>query len=133
MAEMRAPTQTIHTRNREFWTKFFSLYESLPALWDSRSPLYKIRAAKIAGYDILVEKLREIEPNADREDVLRKINIFRTNFRREISRINMSNKMGKQYKTTLWYFKLLSFLKTQENRRERKVTPDGEKCILVSK
>ncbi|XP_075162286.1 uncharacterized protein LOC142234965 [Haematobia irritans] len=126
--------QAIHSiHNKQFWTEFFCLYESQPALWDVNSPLYKNRQVKCSSYDIMVNKLKEIEPDSDREDVLRKINIFRTNYRRECSRINSSLLEGRPYKSTLWYFDLLSFLQTAETRRERKrklVDDDGEKSIM---
>lgn len=128
--------QAIHSiHNKKFWTEFFYLYESLPALWDVNNPLYKNRQVKGDAYDIMVDKLREIEPTADREDVLRKINIFRTNYRRECSRINLSLQEGRQYKSTLWYFDLMNFLQTADTRRERKrkIIDDGiEKSIMVS-
>ncbi|XP_065361716.1 uncharacterized protein LOC135955299 [Calliphora vicina] len=125
--------QSIHSiHNKKFWTEFFYLYESLPALWDMNNPLYKNRQVKCDAYDIMVDKLREIEPNADREDVLRKINIFRTNYRRECSRINTSLQEGKHYQSTLWYFDLLCFLQTTDTRRDRKrkLDDDGEKSIM---
>lgn len=134
---MSARRQSIHSiHNKKFWTEFFYLYESLPALWDMNNPLYKNRQVKCDAYDIMVDKLREIEPNADREDVLRKINIFRTNYRRECSRINMSLQEGRHYQSTLWYFDLLCFLQTADTRRDRKrklmIDDDGEKSIMVS-
>ncbi|KAM7354992.1 uncharacterized protein ACRADG_001257 [Cochliomyia hominivorax] len=127
--------QSIHSiHNKKFWTEFFYLYESLPALWDMNNPLYKNRQVKCDAYDIMVDKLREIEPKADREDVLRKINIFRTNYRRECSRINASLQEGRHYQSTLWYFDLLCFLQTTDSRRDRKRklldNNDGEKSIM---
>ncbi|XP_073838788.1 uncharacterized protein [Musca autumnalis] len=127
----RQSMNSIH--HKQFWTEFFCLYESQPALWDINSSQYKNRHLKCEAYDILVEKLREIEPDSDREDVLRKINIFRTNYRRECARINNSLHEGRPYHSTLWYFDLLSFLQTAESRRERKrkLVPDnGEKSIM---
>lgn len=131
---MSTQRQTIHSiHNKKFWTEFFYLYESLPELWDVNNPMYKNRQVKCDAYDIMVEKLRDIEPNADREDVLRKINIFRTNFRRECSRINISLKEGRHYQSTLWYFDLLCFLQTPDTKRDRKrkLGDDGEKSIMV--
>ncbi|XP_023303628.2 uncharacterized protein LOC111685592 isoform X1 [Lucilia cuprina] len=130
---MTTHRQSIHSiHNKKFWTEFFYLYESLPALWDMNNPLYKNRQVKCDAYDIMVDKLCEIEPNADREDVLRKINIFRTNYRRECSRINMSIQEGRHYQSTLWYFDLLCFLQTADTRRDRKrkLDDDGEKSIM---
>ncbi|XP_039963438.1 uncharacterized protein LOC120776653 isoform X1 [Bactrocera tryoni] len=128
MANARPHAHTID--KRAFWTEFFALYESLPALWDLSNPLYKDRQSKTHGYEMLVMKMREIDPHACREDVLRKINIFRTNYRRECTRIKASNQMGKRYNTSLWYFHMLDFLQSQEFRKERKRVPNSEKKIL---
>ncbi|XP_053952783.1 uncharacterized protein LOC128859751 [Anastrepha ludens] len=115
---------------RAFWTEFFALYESLPALWDLNDPSYKDKQSRAHGYEILVMKMREIDPSACREDVLRKINIFRTNYRRECTRIKASNRMGKMYTTSLWYFHMLNFLHSQEFRKDRRRMPNEEKKIL---
>ncbi|XP_004525710.1 uncharacterized protein LOC101450839 [Ceratitis capitata] len=128
MANTRQHAHTVG--KRAFWTEFFALYESLPALWDLTDPAYKDRQSKANGYDMLVMKMREINPRACRDDVLRKINIFRTNYRRECSRIKTSNEQGKHYSTSLWYFHMLNFLQSVEFRKERKRFPDGEKKIL---
>ncbi|XP_067642548.1 uncharacterized protein [Eurosta solidaginis] len=128
MANARQPPQALGKRT--FWTEFFALYESLPALWDMNDPLYKDRQCKTQGYEVLITKMREIDPYACREDVLRKINIFRTNYRRECARIKASNRMGKRYTTSLWYFKMLNFLQNQDPRKDRKRVQYDEKKIL---
>ncbi|XP_036336476.1 uncharacterized protein LOC118746696 [Rhagoletis pomonella] len=128
MSNARQHAQTIG--KRAFWTEFFALYESLPSLWDLNDPSYKDRQSKAHGYEMLVMKMREIDPHACREDVLRKINIFRTNYRRECARIKTSYRMGKRYTTSLWYFHMLNFLQTQEFRKDRKRLPNEEKKIL---
>ncbi|KAL9910448.1 uncharacterized protein ACN427_005109 isoform 2-T2 [Glossina fuscipes fuscipes] len=133
MSTYRQPVHSVH--NKRFWTEFFSLYKSFPALWDTNNAMYKDRQMKFEAYGVMVEKLREIEPNAEREDVLRRINIFRTNFRRECSRISKNLQEGKNYKSTLWYFDLLRFLHAQptsDTRREkrRKLSEPGENSIM---
>uniref|UniRef100_A0A1A9WC85 MADF domain-containing protein n=1 Tax=Glossina brevipalpis TaxID=37001 RepID=A0A1A9WC85_9MUSC len=133
MSTYRQPVHSVH--NKRFWTEFFSLYKSFPALWDMNSSLYKDRQMKFEAYGVMVEKLREIEPNAEREDVLRKINIFRTNFRRECARISRNLQEGKNYKSTLWYFDLLRFLHAQptsDTRRakRRKLNESNENSIM---
>lgn len=106
----------MNTRDRQFWTEFLLLYRSLPAVWKVKSPEYSSRALKTAGYDQLVIKLREVEPHADRALVVKKINSFRTNFRRDLRKRAEGEESG--FESTLWYFELLGFLEGQEESEE---------------
>lgn len=106
----------MNTRDRQFWTEFLLLYRSLPAVWKVKSPEYSSRALKTAGYDQLVIKLREVEPHADRALVVKKINSFRTNFRRDLRKRAEAEEAG--FESTLWYFELLGFLEGQEESEE---------------
>ncbi|XP_030372982.1 uncharacterized protein LOC115622971 [Scaptodrosophila lebanonensis] len=102
---------------RQFWREFLALYESLPELWDARNLNYRHRDCKYEAYDVLQRKLQELEPNATRYDVQRRINIFRTNYRRERLRILKQQSLGVQsdvVKPTLWFYDFMSFLLTQE-------------------
>lgn len=103
----------MNSRDRQFWTEFLELYRSLPAVWKVKSPEYSSRALKSAGYEQLVLKLREVEPDADRAVVVKKINSFRTNFRRDLRKRDQSSE-EEPFESTLWYFELLSFLEGQE-------------------
>lgn len=104
------------SRDRQFWTEFLLLYRSLPAVWKVKSPEYSSRALKSAGYEQLVIKLREVEPHANRALVVKKINSFRTNFRRDLRRRTEGEGLGEEpFKSTLWYFELLGFLEGQES------------------
>ncbi|XP_026847958.1 uncharacterized protein LOC6598868 [Drosophila persimilis] len=104
----------MNSRDRQFWTEFLLLYRSLPAVWKVRSPQYSSRAMKSAGYEQLVGKLREVEPHANRSLVVKKINSFRTNFRRDQRKREQCSEEGLPFESTLWYFDLLGFLEGQD-------------------
>ncbi|XP_022220393.2 uncharacterized protein LOC111072690 [Drosophila obscura] len=112
----------MNSRDRQFWTEFLLLYRSLPAVWKVRSPQYSSRAMKTAGYEQLVGKLREVEPHANRPLVVKKINSFRTNFRRDQRKREQCVEEGLPFESTLWYFDLLGFLEGQD---EAAVTSQG--------
>ncbi|KAH8259516.1 hypothetical protein KR026_005816 [Drosophila bipectinata] len=114
----------MNSRDRKFWTEFLQLYRSLPAVWQTRSPEYSIRSLKTAGYESLVQKLREVEPEANRLLVVKKINSFRTNFRRDVRRRDQCLAKGQPFQSTLWYFEILGFLEGQDGDKRGFKTED---------
>jgi len=68
-------------QNREFWREFISIYKDLPEVWKIKSDVCNNRNLKAAAYDKLSEKLKEIEPRADRDMVKKKINTLRSGYR----------------------------------------------------
>ena len=62
-----------------------------PCLWKIKSKDYYNKNAKQAAQDVLIEKLREIEPDANRSACVRKINSLRSNFRRELKKVGGLN------------------------------------------
>ncbi|KAL4705387.1 hypothetical protein ACJJTC_002410 [Scirpophaga incertulas] len=78
----------------------------------------------------LVEKYKAIDPNANREIVVKKINNLRTTYKKEINKIKKSCKSGagtdEIYTPRLWYFELLSFLYDQEVPRPSKSNIDED-------
>lgn len=101
----------------DFLTEFIQLYRSFPCLWQVRYKGYKDRLLRNRAYDTLVQKLREVNPIADRETVIRKINTLRTAFRREYKKVRSSQRMVKnprqRYKSSLWYYDILKFVAEQ--------------------
>ncbi|XP_011193136.2 uncharacterized protein LOC105218947 isoform X1 [Zeugodacus cucurbitae] len=94
------------TAERKFIIEFINLYHSLPALWDINIPSYQNRAMKNKQYEILLEKYREIMPNADKSDVKKKIATLRSNYQREVKRLQTS----KLKEPALYYYDAISFL-----------------------
>ena len=104
--------------DKKFWHEFLDLYKDMPALWKIKSPEYSNRIIKNSCYEELVKKLKEINNDANREMVVKKINTFRTTYRKELKKVRASEKSGAGvedvYEPTLWYFPVLSFLEDQE-------------------
>lgn len=114
--------------SREFLTDFISLYESFPCIWRVKSKEYSDRDKKGEAYERLVEKFKEIDVNASRETVVKKVNSLRSVYRKELAKVNKSIRSGagedEIYKPSLWYFDLLHFLNDQETPRPSRNTMD---------
>ena len=97
--------------SREFTEEFIKLYESEPCLWNVKSKEYHDRNKKDTAYGKLVNKQQEIESNATKDSVIKKINNLRSAYRKENKKIKQSIKSGTSadtvYKPRLWYFSLL--------------------------
>ncbi|XP_067616601.1 uncharacterized protein [Eurosta solidaginis] len=117
--------------NKRFWCEFFDLYRELPALWKIKSADYSNRTLKSSSYQKMVEKLKEIYPEANREMAVKKINSFRTTYRKELKKVKDSQKLGAGtddiYEPILWYYDKLSFLEDQEECIEGTSTMDIKK------
>ncbi|KAH8303524.1 hypothetical protein KR018_000274 [Drosophila ironensis] len=107
---------------RQFWREFLALYQGMPELWDAHHVNYRNKELRNRAYELLQAKLREIQPNATRTEVGRRINIFRTNYRREQMRILKQKELGLHSdlcKPTLWFYDYMGFLLTQETFQHR--------------
>lgn len=107
---------------RQFWREFLALYQGMPELWDVHHLNYRNKELRNRAYELLERKLREIQPNATRTEVGRRINIFRTNYRREQMRILKQKELGLHSdlcKPTLWFYDYMGFLLTQETFQHR--------------
>lgn len=98
--------------------EFIELYKSEPCLWRVKSKDYHNRPLRDAAYTKLLTKLKESEPDAVKDTVIKKINNLRSNFRKEKKKFDASKKSGAAtddlYKTTLWYYNLFDFLGDQD-------------------
>ncbi|KXJ71905.1 hypothetical protein RP20_CCG019416 [Aedes albopictus] len=100
--------------HRAIMEEFLELYRSLPCLWKMQSKEYADRKMKTEAYQLMVKKLAELEPDADRVAVIRKINNIRSNYRKEKRKVLASRAEGGQYVPTLWYYPLMGFLDGQD-------------------
>ncbi|XP_060654024.1 uncharacterized protein LOC132789780 [Drosophila nasuta] len=119
---MAALPDRFNAGKRLFWCEFLKLYEQMPELWNVHNLDYRNKELRNESYEILQTKLKEIEPNATKADVGRRINIFRTNYRREQMRIWKQQELGLHpnlCKPTLWFYENMSFLQTQESFQHR--------------
>lgn len=104
--------------DREFWGEFFQLYKEQPCLWQIKSKDYLNKYKKNEAYGKLAEKLKEKYPDATTDLVKKKINIYRSNFRKEAKKVQDSMRSGSGtddvYTPTWAYYEDLMFLKDQE-------------------
>jgi hypothetical protein len=77
---------------RKFILECIEVYNSLPALWNVKREDYSNRIKKKEQYDHLLRKYTERFPDADKNQLIKKLNSLRTNFRRELKRIKDSEK-----------------------------------------
>ncbi|CAH1962804.1 unnamed protein product [Acanthoscelides obtectus] len=107
--------------NKSFWEEFIQLYQENHCLWDIKCKDYRNKQKKNAAYENLINKSKEMFPDANKKFVIKKISSLRSSFRCQIRRINSSKRSGVGTEDvpepTLWYFDLLSFLMDQEESR----------------
>ncbi|XP_054730339.1 zinc finger protein 2-like [Anastrepha obliqua] len=103
---------TEHCKNKDekddkkkFIIEFIEVYRSLQSLWNTNLKAYQNRVLKNEQYEILLKKYKEEYPEATMEDVKQKIQRLRSNFRRELRRMDPFGI------TTLYYFDAMNFLR----------------------
>jgi hypothetical protein len=77
---------------RKFILECIEVYHSLPALWIVKSKKYSNRMEKNEQCERLLRKYIERFPDADKNQLIKKLNSLRTNFRKELKRIKESEK-----------------------------------------
>lgn len=103
----------------KFLGEFIELYKSYPCLWKYSCKDYRNRSVKDNAYSALLDKLREIDPRADRNSVMRKINALRTSFRREHKKVRRAQlQLRKKYVPSLWYYEHLKFVVEKQDYTE---------------
>ncbi|KAF5308019.1 hypothetical protein FQR65_LT18284 [Abscondita terminalis] len=89
-------------RFETFLREFFDMYKDQECLWKIKSSSYHDKNVRKRAMDILVAKFQEVKADANEEFVKKKINNFRTSYKRELKLVKNSSK---------W---LLSFLGDQD-------------------
>lgn len=93
---------------------FINIYHSESCLWKIKLKEYHDKHKKDAAYELLVEKLKEIDSTATRTSVVKKINNIRSSYRKKLKKVNESMRTRSEadevYQPKLWYFKMLNFL-----------------------
>lgn len=106
---------------RAFWRDFIEIYRENPCLWNTKCKEYSNRDMKNVAYNVLINKLKEKDSGANRDTVVRKINTFRSSFRKEHHKVQSSYKSGAAtddvYNPSLWYYQDLYFLLDVEAQR----------------
>lgn len=108
--------------SREFLREFIDMYKELLCLWQIKSKEYLDKNKKTEAYDVLINKLKTVQPDAAKATVINKINSLRGSFRREYKEVVDSKRSGagvdEIYVPSLWYYELLMFVKDQDIVRE---------------
>jgi len=94
--------------SREFLTEFIHMYREYPCLWKAKSKGYSDRVKKNLAYEHLTTNLKEINPDANKEKIVKKINSLSSYFRMELMKVNDSKTSGAgaddTYTLSLWCF-----------------------------
>ncbi|XP_047991486.1 uncharacterized protein LOC125230391 [Leguminivora glycinivorella] len=110
-------------QTQQKWREFLDIYRENTCLWDVHSSLYMRRDLRNASYNVLLEKYREIDPDATLDMVKKKIDTFRTGYRREVKKMeecSLNSPPDFEYKPTLWYFDKMTFLDYQGDNSDVK-------------
>ncbi|XP_049311619.1 uncharacterized protein LOC105222953 isoform X4 [Bactrocera dorsalis] len=86
---------------QKFVIELIELYRTLPALWDKKCIQYNDRESKAIQYNILLEKYKERYPDANKDDIKRKMKSLR---------LNMGKELKRPSRTKLYYFDALRFI-----------------------
>uniref|UniRef100_A0A1A9W1Q2 MADF domain-containing protein n=1 Tax=Glossina brevipalpis TaxID=37001 RepID=A0A1A9W1Q2_9MUSC len=108
---MASQLNDLRSYSRHWLGEFIEMYKAEECLWQPKHPDYSNNSARNTAYDKLVKKLIEVEPEPDRNMVIRKINSLRSAFRRELRKINARP----NYETRLWYYDKLAFIADHAN------------------
>ncbi|XP_037936975.1 uncharacterized protein LOC119670827 [Teleopsis dalmanni] len=100
--------------NRNYLRAFIQTYRNLPILWDTSLRDYTNRDKRAEAYEQLVPIYRYLKRDATVEDVKKKINTLRTNYRKELKVVECSRRTGLLHTPRCWTYPELDFLRNTE-------------------
>lgn len=123
---------------QDFLREVFEMYKHFTCLWKVRSDEYHNRSARKRAMYALTEKFKEVEPGVTEDNVKKKLNNYRTSYKRKRKFVQSSLKLGAEaedvYTPKLWYYDLLLFLDDQDlPRMSTSNIPDEEVRNKLSK
>ncbi|KAI8040879.1 uncharacterized protein LOC128258901 [Drosophila gunungcola] len=100
--------------NRHYLRAFIQTYRDLPVLWDTSLRDYTNREKRAEAYLRLVPIYHYLKRDATVEDVKKKINTLRTNYRKELKVVESAMRSGNLHSPRCWTFQELDFLRNSE-------------------
>ncbi|EDW40623.1 uncharacterized protein LOC6604786 [Drosophila sechellia] len=100
--------------NRHYLRAFIQTYRDLPVLWDTSLRDYTNREKRAEAYMRLVPIYHYLKRDATVEDVKKKINTLRTNYRKELKVVESALRSGSLHSPRCWTFQELDFLRNSE-------------------
>ncbi|XP_060657243.1 uncharacterized protein LOC132792047 [Drosophila nasuta] len=116
------PPQSTHSikimsgaeENRHYLRAFIQTYRDMPVLWDTSLRDYTNREKRAEAYQRLVPIYHYLKRDATVEDVKKKINTLRTNYRKELKVVESAMRSGNLHTPRCWTFQELDFLRNTE-------------------
>ncbi|XP_005186012.1 uncharacterized protein DDB_G0283357 [Musca domestica] len=105
---------SVTEENRHYLKLFIQTYHNLPILWDTTLRDYTNRDKRAEAYQQLVPIYKYLKRDANLQDVKKKINTLRTNYRKELKIVESSRRQGTSYQPRCWTFYELDFLRNAE-------------------
>ncbi|KAH8278200.1 hypothetical protein KR044_002040 [Drosophila immigrans] len=100
--------------NRHYLRAFIQTYRDMPVLWDTSLRDYTNREKRAEAYQRLVPIYHYLKRDATVEDVKKKINTLRTNYRKELKVVESAMRTGNLHTPRCWTFQELDFLRNTE-------------------
>uniref|UniRef100_A0A336KIJ7 CSON010206 protein n=1 Tax=Culicoides sonorensis TaxID=179676 RepID=A0A336KIJ7_CULSO len=100
--------------SREAINALIQSYKEQPLLYDTKlSPLYYNKKARQTSIEKILAEVLPYRPETTAHDIIKKIQVLRTQYGQEVTKIKKSQKFGEEfaYQPKIWWFTELDFLK----------------------